>query len=114
MAGIVVYLYGGKCNGTDKTLTQAEFDSGKTTCKGQTYKHDKTDFPNFELPVFRWVGSPPPNAPPPKTLKAPQAQRGWKDMQRSVNRKMPNALHQSQRLRKTALRQLSRARKVRH
>lgn len=52
-------------------------------------------------------------AGPPVTLKAPQALRGWSDMQRSVNRHMPSALNTSQRARKRALRNLARIRKVR-
>ena len=50
---------------------------------------------------------------PPPTLKAPQALRGWHDMQRSVNRHLPAALHASKRAHRAALRELRRASKVR-
>lgn len=50
---------------------------------------------------------------PPPTLAAPQALRGWADMQRSINRHLPAALHDSARLRAHAQRQLARIGKVR-
>lgn len=50
---------------------------------------------------------------PPPTLKAAQALRGWKDLQRSVNHGMPAALSDSARMRKAALRKLHHMRKVR-
>lgn len=52
-------------------------------------------------------------AGPPPTLKAPQALRGWSDLQRSVNRHMPAALRASQHARNAARRELRRAGKVR-
>lgn len=51
------------------------------------------------------------NRPAP-SLKAPQALRGWKDLQHSVNHKMPAALRASAHYRHAALRQLRKARKV--
>lgn len=48
----------------------------------------------------------------PPTLKPAQALRGWGDLQRSVNRHMHDSLTDSQRLRRAALRKLSKARKV--
>lgn len=42
-----------------------------------------------------------------------QTLRGWHDLQRSVNRHMPEALRSSQRSRKVALREAARASKVR-
>lgn len=52
-----------------------------------------------------------PASPPPK-LKAPQALGGWADLRRAVNRKLPDALHTSAKLRANALRELGRASKV--
>lgn len=50
---------------------------------------------------------------PPPTLKAPQALQGWHGLQVAVNRRLPAAIHASQKHRHAALRQLNRARKVR-
>jgi len=50
---------------------------------------------------------------PAPVFKAPQALKGWSDLQRSVNRKLPGAIRSSQRSRAAALRALGRARKVR-
>lgn len=47
------------------------------------------------------------------TLKAPQALKGWADMQKQINHRLPNTLNESARIRRHALRQLDRARKVR-
>lgn len=58
------------------------------------------------------TGPPAPPPQPPPNLKAPQALRGWKDLQRSINHKMPAALKDSERYRHEALRKLVRARKV--
>lgn len=63
-------------------------------------------FSNIYLDVMRSGG-------PPPTLKAPQALRGWGDIQRAVNRHLPAALHASQQHRHAALRELRRARRVR-
>ena len=50
---------------------------------------------------------------PPPTLKAPQALKGWGDLQHSVNHKLPTAIHSSQHSRAAALRELARVHKVR-
>ena len=51
--------------------------------------------------------------PPSGTLNAPAALSGWKAVRRSINRGMPQALSDSQRARRAALRSLSHVRKVR-
>lgn len=49
---------------------------------------------------------------PPPTLKAPQALRGWTDLQRAFNTHLPQSMHASQKARAHAHRQLRRAGKV--
>lgn len=113
MAGVIVYLNGGPCDGTEKTLTQKQFDSHTTTCQGTTYKYDAAAGKGFELPVFSSsdaFGGPSGGG---GVLKAPHALSGWKALRRSVNKGMPEALHASQKARRAALRSLARARKVR-
>lgn len=69
-------------------------------------KWGSKNFANYLIDL-RFQGGPPP------TLKAPQALRGWSDLQRSVNRALPHALTGSQHARSAALRELRRARRVR-
>lgn len=110
MAADTAYLKGGPCHGTTRKITTAESDTGEIVCKGALYvnqgEHRHGDI------VFNYVGKAPSAAPPPK-LKAPQALRGWRDMQRSVNTHLPAALHTSKRAHRAALRELRRASKVR-
>lgn len=66
----------------------------------------------FERPYLNESAGPPGQKPPPPSLKPAQALKGWRDLQRSINHSMPDALKASAKLRAQALRELSRARKV--
>lgn len=113
MAGVVVYLNGGPCDGTNKNLTQKQFNSHKTKCGGSTYTYDPTLTANFELPVFSTSADTGKAAGGASSLKAPQALKGWQALRKSVNKSMPSALRSSRKASTSALRSLSRARKVR-
>lgn len=111
---VVILLKGGKCDGTEKTLTQKQFDTHATTCKGQTYKLDRIDYPGEELPVFQWAGIPQGGGPTAAdTVASPHTHKGWHDLRRSLNTNWQDALKSSESNQRAALRSLSRARKVR-
>jgi hypothetical protein len=103
-----VRLINGPCGGQVKTITQAEWDNGETTCKGAVYVYDGVIRPAPQLPHFTYR----PGAPPPVTDANTQALKGWRDLRRSFNKHMPRALNESERLRHSALRALQRGRKV--
>ena len=110
MATGYAYLQGGPCDGTRHLLTVAEADSDTVICKSSYYRNISSGHrPNGDI-IFDYAGKVENPAP---TLKAPQALKGWKDMQRSINHTMPSSLQASARSRNAALRQLARARKVR-
>lgn len=113
MAGVIVYLNGGPCDGTEKTLTQKQYDSHVTTCKNTVYKYDAAAGKGFELPVFSSSDSFGAPSGGGGVLSGPHALSGWKALRKSVNKAMPEALNASQHARQAALRSLGRARKVR-
>lgn len=87
-----VYLNGGPCDGGVKTLTQRQFHSGSTTCKGATYVYNDSQVIPHQRYVFDYLvkettggGINPDNI-------APQALPAWGDLRNQVNRTMPNAL----------------------
>ena len=113
MAGVVVYLNGGPCDGTEKTLTAKQYASKVTTCKNIVYKYDAAAGKSFELPVFSSQDSNGAPADVGGLLKGPHALSGWKALRKSVNRGMPEALNVMEKSRHAALRSLRRASKVR-
>jgi hypothetical protein len=116
-APYTVRLIRGPCGGTTKTLTQAEFENGQTTCKGATYVYDGVTRPSGQLPHFTYrAGAPPP--PPPvgggSAGTASHAHKGWADIQKSVNRNLPTAISRAGAYNRAALRALASRRKVHH
>lgn len=109
-------LVGGPCAGQTKTLTQAEWDAGETTCKGSVYVFDGIKRPAGQLARFTVrVGAPPP--PPPGggvsgAGVAPQAYQGWGGLRRSLNQELPAALRAINRNQHAALRELAHRRRV--
>ncbi len=104
-----VRLVGGPCGGTTKTIPQAEWDSGETSCKGATYVFDGIIRPSGQLPHFTFRAG----APPPPSSSDAQGLKGWKDLRRTINRTMLHTLNETARLQHAALRAISRGRKVR-
>lgn len=97
MATYRARLVGGPCDGQIKTLTQAEWDAGETSCKGETYVFDGIKPRSGRLAHFTFRAGAPP--PPPTgggssgASVAPNVYRAWSDVERSVNRRLPTALH---------------------
>lgn len=113
MADTTVYLNGGPCNGTNKNLTQAQFNSHVTTCRSTVYKYDKALTEQSELPVFSSSDSYGKAANTSYALTAPHAHKGWTSLMHSLNDHWRPALNESERNVNAALRSLSRGRKVR-
>jgi hypothetical protein len=105
-----VYLKGGPCGGTTRTLTPAQADTGELTCKGALYKNPETGAHHNGAIVFDYAGDAPTVG---GTLHTPHTHKGWQDMRHSLNANMPKALRSSQHTTTAALRVLARARKVR-
>lgn len=111
-----VRLIRGPCAGQTKTITQAEWDAGETTCKGAVYVFDGIIRPSGQLPHFTFR----PGAPPPPPTGgsgagvAPQAHQGWGGLRKAVNQGLPTALRAINRNQRAALRELGRKRRVRH
>ena len=110
-----VYLNGGPCDGREKTLTQAQFNTRLTTCGGATYTYN----PDQVIPGHRYIfdlltpegGSGGGGGGGPT---ATHAHKGWNDIQRSVNTTLPSALHRVAKLNRAALRAIPRRRRVHH
>ena len=51
MAGTLVQLIGGPCDGQDKTISDAQLATGRLTCQGVLYLRSN-DFPSQELITF--------------------------------------------------------------
>lgn len=113
MADVTVYLNGGPCDGTNKSLTQKQYDSHVTTCKSTTYKYDKTLTQHSELPVFSSADSFGVTSTSSGNLKAARVHSGWADIRRSMNKHWPARIDSAERLTLSALRSLSHSRKVR-
>ena len=113
MADVTVYLNGGPCDGTDKNLTQSQYDSHVTTCKSTVYKYDAALTKNFELPVFSSSDSAGVAAGTGGDLKAPRAHSGWAAIRHSLNVNMVHRIDGAEQLTLSALRSLSHSRKVR-
>ena len=116
MATFRIRLRGGPCNGQAKTISQAEWDAGETTCQGAVYIWNGVTPPAGQRFVFTYR----PGAPPPGsgggagTATAPQAHTGWNDLRRTFNHDLPAALRTIRRNQDAALRELGRKRRVGH
>lgn len=111
MATFNVILSGGPCDGTEKVLTQKQFDTGKTRCQGVTYTKDHPLA--TRPPTWVFVAPASSGGGGPQTPNAPHALGGWKAIRHAINKALPEALNASQKSRRAALRSLSKARKVR-
>ena len=105
---LTYYLQGGPCNGQTGTVGTGP-SSLTIVCGGHNYRQTENTRPNGDV-IYLDAGA---VGGKPSSLKAPQALKGWKDLQRSINHTMPASLQASARSRNAALRQLARARKVR-
>jgi hypothetical protein len=81
-------------------------------CGGGYYTANTAGKKHKGDPIFDYAGKDKPVPPSLGTVKAPQALRGWHDLRKSVNKKMPAATSYSHRLGRASLRALSRAHKV--
>lgn len=109
-----VYLNGGPCDGTTRTLTQHQFDSGSLTCKGTTYIYNPDQVIKGHRYIFDAVpvqsgggggGS--------SSSTGPQAYSGWTALRRSLNRDLTSAVRQIRRNQSAAWRELAHRRTVR-
>lgn len=109
-----VALVGGPCDGETKTVSDATVRSGHLTCKGTLY--EKTDVIHVgDLITFATLDA----ISGVSTGKgtggniASHTHKGWEDVRRSINHRLPETLRQSHALTSAALRSLSHSRKVR-
>lgn len=109
-----VYLNGGPCNGTTRTLTRRQFAAGSLTCKGTTYIYN----PDQVIAGHRYIF----DAVPTQTgggggggtrATGPQAYTGWEALRRSLNRELPAAVRAISRNQAAALRELGHRHRVR-
>ena len=107
---VVAYLEGGPCDGRSRKLTGAEVNSGTLTCNGENYNHTN-NLHNGEV-IFKFAAKPSGGGGGGGTVKAARAHNGWADLQRTVNRKWPKAISNSERVTRAALRSLNRTHKV--
>lgn len=106
----VAYLKGGPCDGTLRSLTQAEIDSGKLVCKG--WQYDYSIVAGLTKGDETWVAIGPVALLNPGA-KAAHLHSGWKDLRHSFNHDMPVSLANAHRSLAAGLRTVKRARKVR-
>ena len=104
-----VYLDGGPCNGKIVHLTKAQLDTGKWTCGGKEYDFDPTLSATVNGFVYEAGGATGGGS----NIPATGVHKGWSDLRRSLNHKMPTALAKSAKMDAAALRKLEHARKVR-
>jgi hypothetical protein len=109
-----VRLIGGPCGGTTKTLTQAEWESGETTCKGAVYVYDGITRPAGQLPHLTYRPGAPPPPPSGGAGYAPHTTKAWGELQKQVNRTMPSTLRTVSGLQAATSTALRRRRRVRH
>ena len=109
-----VYLNGGPCNGTTKRLTNAQFKSQQTTCKGADYVYNSTQI----IPGHRYVfdvlvpeGSGGGGAGVPGSAHAVKA---WTDVRTTVNRRLPTTLRTIDKLNAGSLTKLAHRGRVKH
>lgn len=111
MAGVTQYiLKGGPCDGKTGLLTPEIETTGQLTCQNHIYKITYPVQNDGGREVFKDAGAVP--KPKPKTQPT-QSLQGWKAIRKSVNVTMRHSLQSSRRSSSSALRSLSRARKVR-
>lgn len=110
-----VALVGGPCDGETVRISDATLASGHLTCKGATY----TRLRQVQTGGHITFGS---NAPTPAPGGSPSAPsifqsnvyRSWGDIERSVNRGLPTALHRITVSQTRLLQALAHKRRVRH
>ena len=108
-----VYLNGGPCDGSTRTLTQQQFNSGSLTCKGTTYLYNPDQVIAGHRYIFDAVPVQSGGTGGSSTSTAPQAHQGWNRLRQSINRNLPAALASVNRNQQAALRELGHRRKVR-
>jgi len=108
-----VYLKNGPCDGTVKSISDAEWNAGSTQCKGETYNFDGSHHTVAGVSLAEFAFEPGHAPAPGGGSTAPHAHHGWSDLRHSINRNMPGALSRSQRNTRAALTELGQARKVR-
>lgn len=106
------YLSGGKYDGTVVKLTDNEWNIGGILYKDSQYARViPTKLHNGSAVFdFAFLFQPPPTSTGPK---AARLHKGWSDLQHSVNRNAPDALHAARTSRAAGLRAIARASKVR-
>jgi hypothetical protein len=112
VAADTAYLQGGPCDGRTRKLSVAESDSGSLICGGDLYLNDNGKRrPNGDI-IFKDAG-PAPSSGGGSDTTAPHAHKGWADLQRSVNHKLPAAMSSADKHARDALRSLAKASRVR-
>lgn len=112
-----VYLQGGPCNGRTVPLTPAEADAGELYCGGDVYKNPYTGQRRRGLLVFTDAGKiPNVGGGGGGTFNVYQSNvwKSWSDIERSVNRNLPTALHKITVTQTRILQALAHKRRVRN
>lgn len=107
------WLEGGPCDGTQKKLTATQFQSGHTTCSGQTYIKTGAKLPGENVYVFAYQDNASTGSAG-SSMVAPKTHHGWNSLRQTFNHVMPSTLRKSQHATDAALRSLAKLPKVRH
>lgn len=111
-----VTLVGGPCNGETVTVSAAELNAGRATCKGNLYLYlpDTHDPWLFQYAPDKAKGVPPGDVFGGSTVAAsfPGIFGGWQDLRQSINVRLPAALRKARTSDEAALRALSRLHRI--
>jgi len=108
----IAWLSGGPCDGIQKKLTATQFDSGHTTCSGETYIKTGDKLPGENVWVFQYQAQASTGSAGGDTI-APHTHSGWRDLRNVTKHNVHASLKQSHAATSTALRDLAKLPKVR-
>ncbi len=107
-----VYLNGGPCNGTTKRLTNAQFKTQQTTCKGADYVYNNSQIIPGHRYVFDVLVPEGGGGGGGGAAGRTHATRAWADLQKQVNHGLPTALTKIGRLNRETANSLARRSRV--
>lgn len=114
MATTHIYLKGGPCDG--RTVSADRIVGGLVAyikCNGGIYEDEGAGTrPNGDL-IWSYTGTKPPRPPGSGDASEPHVHKGWHDVRRSVNTRMPHSLAKVSHLTRQALRATSKGGRVR-
>lgn len=115
MATTRIYLQGGPCNG--RTVSANQIVGGLVAyikCGGGYYEDKGAGKRRNGNPIWSYAGTTAPAPPGGGGPNEPHVHKGWADLRRSINHRMPIALTKARSLTRQALRATSHGGKVRH